>query len=54
MMDKDDVNLTVHGGPSSAGMSSDTLLIDVDGDGYVLRLAPPPDSFPLFPHDLAR
>ena len=47
--------LTIQGDPSGAGMSSDTVLFDVDGNGFVLRLPPPRDAFPLFPdYDLAR
>jgi len=51
------------GGPSGAGLSSETVLFDVtyrrDGeqhvDHYVLRLPPPRDAYPLFPHyDLER
>lgn len=52
-----------HGGPAGAGLSSDTLLLDVTIDRddepvtrpVVLRLPPPDDAFPIFEHyDLAR
>jgi len=55
--------LTVLGNPQGAGLSSETVLFDLDwrSDGvnrhgeFVLRLPPPPDAFPLFPrYDLAR
>ena len=51
------------GGPSKNGMSSDTVLIDVDATiegvdrsfALVVRLPPPADAFPVFPdYDLAR
>jgi aminoglycoside phosphotransferase (APT) family kinase protein len=57
------IGLTVLGTPSAAGLSSETVLFDVDwrSDGtdrhgeFVLRLPPPYDAFPLFPrYDLAR
>ena len=49
----------VTGAPTGAGLSSDTVLFDlVDAGkrrGYVLRLPPPEDAFPLFPwYDLGR
>lgn len=49
--------------PEGTGLSSETLLLDLRWSGgeavrsgpYVLRLPPPPDAFPLFPHyDLGR
>jgi aminoglycoside phosphotransferase (APT) family kinase protein len=51
--------LEVLGGPSGGGFSSETVLFDLvlDGarSGYVLRLPPPVDAFPLFPwYDLER
>ena len=55
--------VTLLGGPSGAGLSSETVLFDVayqregePGFGrYALRLPPPPDAFPLFPrYDLER
>lgn len=55
--------ITSLGGPSGAGLSSDTLLLDIESsptDGgtvqeVVLRLPPPPDAFPIFEqYDLAR
>jgi aminoglycoside phosphotransferase (APT) family kinase protein len=50
--------LTVLGGPEGAGFSSETVLFDMDWEAaggrrsgsYVLRLPPPPDAYPLFPH----
>ncbi len=47
------------GGPTGAGFSSETLLFDMwNGDesaGFVLRMPPPADAFPLFPwYDLQR
>ena len=57
------VSVVSHGGPTGAGLSSDTLLLDVSidrGDGpvtrpVVLRLPPPDDAFPIFEHyDLER
>src|SRR5437763_11679602 len=51
----DGVELTMLGGPSGAGNSSDTMLFDANGESFVLRLPPSATSFPLFPHyDLAR
>src|SRR4051812_23942626 len=45
----------VHGAPTAAGRSSDTLLFDVGDEGFVLRRPPATDAFPLFPrYDLAR
>jgi len=45
----------VHGAPTSAGRSSDTLLFDVGDRRFVLRRPPAADAFPLFPrYDLAR
>jgi aminoglycoside phosphotransferase (APT) family kinase protein len=45
----------VHGAPTAAGRSSDTLLFDVGTEGFVLRRPPATDAFPLFPHyDLGR
>lgn len=58
-----EVAVVSHGGPTGAGLSSDTLLLDVSidrGEGpaarpIVLRLPPPDDAFPIFEHyDLAR
>jgi aminoglycoside phosphotransferase (APT) family kinase protein len=50
-----DVQLTVHGGPSGAGNSSDTVLFDANSESFALRVAPLRTSFPLFPrYDLAR
>jgi aminoglycoside phosphotransferase (APT) family kinase protein len=47
--------LTVHGPPSGAGNSSETILFDVGTEPFVLRLPPAADAFPLFPvYDLAR
>src|SRR5687767_15076731 len=47
--------ITVHGAPTSAGRSSDTLLFDVGDEGFVFRRPPAADAFPLFPrYDLAR
>lgn len=51
--------ITVLGGPTGAGFSSDTVLFDLVVDEerteHVLRLPPPPDAFPLFPwYDLER
>jgi aminoglycoside phosphotransferase (APT) family kinase protein len=49
--------LTSFGSPGKAGMSSETLLFDLDWEengvarhgAFVLRLPPPEDSFPIFP-----
>ena len=58
-----DVRITSLGGPAGAGLSSDTLLLDLEwtaGDGehrrpVVLRLPPPDDAFPVFAsYDFAR
>jgi aminoglycoside phosphotransferase (APT) family kinase protein len=58
-----DVRITLRGGPSGAGLSSETLLFDAvwmragvkESGPFVLRLPPPPDAFPLFPeYDLER
>jgi aminoglycoside phosphotransferase (APT) family kinase protein len=55
-----DGHVELVGGPdASAGFSSDTVLFDLvtsdSRSGYVLRLPPPPDAFPLFPwYDLPR
>jgi aminoglycoside phosphotransferase (APT) family kinase protein len=58
-----DVRITLLGRPSGAGLSCETLLLDGSWvrsavevrEELVLRLAPSPDAFPLFPeYDLAR
>ncbi len=47
--------LRVHGAPTAAGRSSDTVLFDVGAEQFVLRRPPPAESFPLFPrYDLGR
>jgi aminoglycoside phosphotransferase (APT) family kinase protein len=51
--------LRLHGGPTSAGFSSDTLLFSIADEPrageYVLRMPPPADAFPIFPtYDLER
>ena len=47
--------VVVHGAPTAAGASSDTLLFDVGDQGFVLRRPPASDAFPLFPtYDLDR
>ena len=56
------VRITSLGGPDGAGLSSDTLLLDLDWDAngpmhrpVVLRLPPPDDASPVFAsYDLAR
>ena len=48
-------DVVLHGAPTAAGKSSDTLLFDVGDQQYVLRQPPAGDAFPLFPvYDLAR
>jgi aminoglycoside phosphotransferase (APT) family kinase protein len=55
--------VTLLGRPDGAGLSSETVLFDLAvqgapaelGGGYVLRMPPPADAFPLFPrYDLER
>lgn len=60
---EDPPHLVSHGGPSGAGLSSDTLLLDLHWSTsnaphsrrVVLRLPPTPDAFPIFEsYDFAR
>jgi aminoglycoside phosphotransferase (APT) family kinase protein len=56
-------DVTVRGRPAAGGFSSETVLLDVAwrrageqlAAGFVLRMPPPPDAYPLFPdYDLER